>query len=433
MFSFLTVLIAIFGFRHGLKFGYLLAIGATLFVLLPYRTIGFPVEGFLAALIFNLTPLIPEVFRRHFTEIKDDIYSQLDETRKAYRELLQKEDLIQNNNRILEKEMQDTASLYEITREMSSALDYEGIFKILSDFMVKTFGDFKGCRLILVDDTTQPAKIGQVFQAGEDEAKLDEADQRLYEIMNQLHKRLVLTANDRDTLYWQKLMLDEETSSFIAVPLVVDNQLVAILSARNLDAKSFEKFLIIASQFSLEIKKVRIYKKVEEMAITDGLTNLYTRRYFNDRLNEEQRRSLDHHFNFSFLMIDIDRFKSYNDRFGHLVGDMVLKKVAEIIRANIREVDLAARYGGEEFAVLLPETTREGAEQVAGRIRLSTEKYNFRVYDEQIRLTVSIGVAVFPEDGRRPSTIINHADQALYRAKKEGRNKVIFFDGFKTD
>ena len=129
-------------------------------------------------------------------------------------------------------------------------------------------------------------------------------------------------------------------------------------------------------------------------------------------------------------MIDVDRFKDFNDQYGHLVGDVVLKQTAETIKKNIRELDLAGRYGGEEFGVLLVETDRSGALFVAERIRTAVAEKSFKAYDENLKATVSIGCASLSKDQADAGLIIEAADQALYEAKRQGRNKVCYNASF---
>ena len=131
-----------------------------------------------------------------------------------------------------------------------------------------------------------------------------------------------------------------------------------------------------------------------------------------------------HKTNISFLMLDLDHFKEKNDRFGHLVGDVVLKEVASILKSNLREIDIIGRYGGEEFAIVLSGTGKEGAFQVAGRIREGIEGAVFKAYDEVVSSTVSIGISVFPDDAVNSDALIEAADKALYKAKETGRNRV---------
>ena len=192
----------------------------------------------------------------------------------------------------------------------------------------------------------------------------------------------------------------------------------------NLSKADFDRFLIVAMQLALEMKKVLLYETVEMLAITDGLTGLYARRYFFERFNEELSRSKRQDLKFSFLMIDIDDFKNCNDTYGHLVGDLVLKDVARIIKENVREIDLAARYGGEEFSLILPETDSKRAMLVADRIRKRIEENIFSAYEEKLKITVSIGLAVYPEDSQEALDLVEMADKALYVAKSSGKNIV---------
>ncbi len=167
-----------------------------------------------------------------------------------------------------------------------------------------------------------------------------------------------------------------------------------------------------------------INRKLQQLAIHDGLTGLYNHRYFDDRLRLEMQRAERYKRPTTLLMLDLDRFKLVNDRYGHPVGDQVLKEVAEIIRRRIREVDIAARYGGEEFVVILPETARENAAVVAERIRKSVEDARFAADGQEAKITISIGVADFPTDAHDHDKLVEAADKALYQAKQEGRNRV---------
>jgi diguanylate cyclase (GGDEF)-like protein len=184
----------------------------------------------------------------------------------------------------------------------------------------------------------------------------------------------------------------------------------------------------LGQEFALELKKVLLYQTVQQMAIMDGLTNIYVRRHFLERFEEELNRDKNHRLQLSFFMMDVDDFKSYNDNFGHLVGDAVLREVAAILRNNIREIDLLGRFGGEEFVIVFSETSKERAYQVGERIRQIIENYKFKAYDEVLKLTISGGIAGFPEDAGTKIGLIDKADRALYEAKKRGKNNIILYD-----
>jgi diguanylate cyclase (GGDEF)-like protein len=166
-------------------------------------------------------------------------------------------------------------------------------------------------------------------------------------------------------------------------------------------------------------------KELQELSITDGLTGLYNRRYMMDTLTNEVARAerLEHHF--SALMIDIDYFKKYNDTYGHLAGDDLLVKIASVFKDSIRSMDFAARYGGEEFLVMLPEHGADKAMEVAERIRTNIASTTAGDKDGKDPVTVSIGIASFPDNGVTPAALIASADAALYQGKEHGRNTVV--------
>ena len=162
-------------------------------------------------------------------------------------------------------------------------------------------------------------------------------------------------------------------------------------------------------------------EELERLSTSDALTGLYNRRYLTQRLSEELVRSYRHKGSFTVLMADVDEFKKYNDAFGHPAGDEVLKKVASILLSSTRAVDCTARYGGEEFAVLLTGTGGDVASEVAERIRARVETQEFAGR----RITLSIGMAEFPANGQTADEVISSADEALYAAKRSGRNRVV--------
>lgn len=179
----------------------------------------------------------------------------------------------------------------------------------------------------------------------------------------------------------------------------------------------------IASLSANAIVNAHLY----ELAILDGGTKLFVVRYFKQRMVEELRRATRYTQSVALIMLDLDHFKAVNDKYGHPVGDKVLAKVGEVIRKCSREyVDLPCRYGGEEFAILLPETDLFGAYHVAERIREGIQSLSFS--EGKFSVTTSGGVACFPADAINPEALIEKADQALYEAKRSGRNIIMAFN-----
>lgn len=183
----------------------------------------------------------------------------------------------------------------------------------------------------------------------------------------------------------------------------------------------------IARQVALVIERIQLYEHTKALSITDELTGVYNRRYFNGRFDRETQHAKRYNRPLSVVMIDIDHFKNYNDLNGHLMGDDVLRKVARILQSNIRRSDVLARYGGEEFVILLPEISKEKAYQAAEKLRQSVEVAPFEGEDKQPRgtVTISAGLATFPDDAGDPVQLLDLADQALYAAKAGNRNRVI--------
>ena len=222
---------------------------------------------------------------------------------------------------------------------------------------------------------------------------------------------------------------------FLYLPIILGNGVQGLIHLARKENKPFTSLeLDITSQFTgifiTSIKNALIHKRTEKLAFTDPLTELFNHRYFQETLQHEFVRTNRYQKPLSLMIIDIDFFKKFNDTYGHLVGDKVLKHVAKIFKSSIREqIDTVARYGGEEFAVILPETSIEGAAKFAERIRSKVEESRIPEGDKLLSVTLSIGVAcTLVTNCPKTSDLIESADQALYKAKASGRNQVQTFN-----
>jgi two-component system cell cycle response regulator len=171
--------------------------------------------------------------------------------------------------------------------------------------------------------------------------------------------------------------------------------------------------------------EAQYHEEIYRMTIIDGLTQVHVKRYLLEALDKELMRARRHQRELSFLMLDIDHFKKINDVHGHLAGDYVLKEVARLMQQRIRRDEVLARYGGEEFAIILPETTLEGACALAEGLREKIEESRFVFQGETIRVTISIGAAILVEEHRASLDLIRKADEKLFEAKRAGRNRVV--------
>jgi diguanylate cyclase (GGDEF)-like protein len=215
------------------------------------------------------------------------------------------------------------------------------------------------------------------------------------------------------------------------VPLVYQNDIVGILylddfKPRNFDRGKLELLSILASFAALAIHNARLHNKTKMMAITDFLTGLFTHRYFQQIFNQELGRARRYQKIMSLVILDIDNFKAFNDRFGHAVGDRILASIGDIITRSLRKVDYAFRYGGEEFVIILPETSLENAILTTDRLRQRIEQEASSSVPEALdsSITVSAGVACYPEDGTTREDLFTLMDSYLYKAKSMGKNIV---------
>jgi diguanylate cyclase (GGDEF)-like protein len=200
--------------------------------------------------------------------------------------------------------------------------------------------------------------------------------------------------------------------------------------------KPFDEAELIA-RVNIHLKLRELYREVQaqnkqlqEMANRDGLTGLYNHRYFHEQLSQDFLRAKRYHEQLTCVLLDIDFFKKFNDTYGHQTGDIVLQNLAQVIEASTRESDLAARYGGEEFALVMYHTDQAAALEAAERLRARVESQEVKDNGNVLRVTISVGVATFPHENIRDAKeLIEFADQALYKAKENGRNRVEAYEG----
>lgn len=208
------------------------------------------------------------------------------------------------------------------------------------------------------------------------------------------------------------------------LPIILNGKTKLYLGLKGIEETNRKKMDVLINQLQLSLKRHGLYSEIQKLSITDTLTGMFIRRYFMERFKQELQRSKQNTFELSLLLIDIDNFKHYNDTYGHITGDAILIEVAKIIGYSLRQIDMAARYGGEELCVLLPQTGKEGALFAAERIRAGTSEALIKAYDESIKVTLSIGIASYPNDAENTTDLIDTADKALYKAKAQGKNKV---------
>ena len=247
-----------------------------------------------------------------------------------------------------------------------------------------------------------------------------------------LRKTLSLpdTLNPEIEREYQLIRLGGQPSrSYVGVPLILLNQVVGVISMQSFQpyAYSAEQVRLletIATQAAIAVQNARIYDQMKQMAITDSVTQLFTRRHFSILGRNEVERALRYNRKLSVLMVDIDHFKRINDTFGHTSGDQVLLIVANVCRQALRVTDIVGRWGGEEYVVILPEADQDGAALIAERIRRMVAETEIVVGQATAQVTISIGVTTLNQPDQTLEVLIDNADRALYAAKQEGRNRI---------
>ncbi len=324
---------------------------------------------YLILLLFLLAGFFAVVRSLSFTAgIKEE--NRLNDIKDVLSGLKEKDAVVCEKNALLENAVEQRLALYNIYKDISRNLDERKVFSIFKE-RINDYIEIEDCKFLR--DKEAQASLGPAY---------------------------------------------------LKFPITINSQSVGYLVAKVKSERDREVFEILAHQFLIVMRRVFLYEKIQTLAIMDGLTNVFSRRHFLERFSDEIRRSRKFSFSFSFLMIDIDRFKDFNDQYGHLVGDAILREISKAIKDTVRQIDFVGRYGGEEFCVVLPEADKEQAFIVAERIRIAVESKSIKVYDEELKVTVSIGISTFPVDAQDPGMIIEASDKALYLSKETGRNRV---------
>jgi diguanylate cyclase (GGDEF)-like protein len=327
-----------------------------------------------------------------------------------------------------EKKVYDLFTLFDVAQQLNSTLDQ----KKISQTMILTCMGQMGVSASMVFQLEEYIEYklhmcdvrGIEIPHAED-FKLDVGSPFIKRILSS-GKGVLLETVEQEFGNDEMFKKLKELHMVLLVPFIEKNEIkVAMGVGPKLTGEQFthddiEFLSILTNMGGLALRNAKLYT----MTITDGLTKLYLPRYFVLKAEEEVKRATRYHQSLGMLMIDIDDFKRINDTYGHLEGNRILQEMAEILVRGGRDTHIVARYGGEEFAVIMPMTDRKAGLIAADRIRKLVEQKPFQMRGAPITITISIGLAVFPDDGKTSHQILDCADTMLYQAKAAGKNRV---------
>jgi diguanylate cyclase (GGDEF)-like protein len=259
---------------------------------------------------------------------------------------------------------------------------------------------------------------------------LSEVTRRLREEMGRHHGDAFGRVQSRLLASGPERPEEASVGGFLAYPLATNGELKGMLvlagrAAAHVTPDTREFLPHVANQAYIVAENCRLFDRVRNLSMRDSLTELFNHRHSMELLNAEFQRVGRYEGGVSVVMVDIDDFKGVNDAHGHQVGDFVLREAARVMKNVLRTVDVLGRYGGEEFLAILPQTDYEAARQTAERLRVAIEKHAFSVGGRQLRITASLGVSTYPSRTvDSPGSLIRIADERLYRAKEDGKNRV---------
>ncbi|MFH1478627.1 MAG: sensor domain-containing diguanylate cyclase [Candidatus Omnitrophota bacterium] len=320
--------------------------------------------------------------------------------------------------------------LEKVMSILSSTLVLDEVIEHIIDNALQIIGKTKNIMLFLVDTEKQELSLfSSRMENSVDKIKAKKGDV-LDEWVFKQRQCLIVDDIRKDFRFSEKGINEyrRDFRSVISCPLIAGKHFLGLIRLEhikpgNYTTEDLRLLDILCDLGAVSLQNANLYKETLDLAIRDGLTGLYLRRYFLERLHEEIARALHDDISCSLLMIDIDNFKNYNDQYGHAAGDIVLVTLSKLLKKTF-EGAIVARYGGEEFSVLLPAAPKKKAKIAAEDLRKAIKKESIELRRVETHITISAGVASFPEDAKLIDELIQKADERLYMAKRQGRDKV---------
>jgi len=322
----------------------------------------------------------------------------------------------------------------EFSKKLNQFLDMDA----KRNFIRSIFPSFIGARLFtifIIDDEKRSFKLF-VSNHPNLEPNLIVPIEKNTIMYDALHKKkLIFLSHFSKSKYNSSRTSKYLTDIACSIPLISGDRTIGVLNVndpefRYLEEEDFKARIIRISQhLAVSIHNTLLFEKVKDLSMRDSMTGLYNFRHFLNALREEIEKAKKNKESLSCIMIDIDNFKQFNDNYGHQIGDLVLKELARSVYISIRSSDIPARYGGDEFIIILPRTNKELAIKLARRLMEVFNNIDIKIPDteKKIKVTLSMGIASFPEDTTDMNELMKFADIALYKAKNSGKNRIVAY------
>ena len=383
-------------------------------------------------LIFFAVGLFVSIFKNSMVSYALSIDRQIDTLEEEKNALEAEHSSMKGTNEALKEKVVRYAILKDLTGKLSSTLSLDSVVNIVIDNVSDLVEKADASILFLVDEDAHELAL-KAARGNEGAVSVKSKKGDIFDIwVLKQRQPLMVSDADKDFRFNLDLIPAEfrrDFKSLIAAPLISEKKVIGILRVESSEAEAYisddlRLLTIISDLAAIALENAKLYHRIEELAISDGLTGLYCQRYFKDRLAEDIVKAVRIKHPLSLLMFDIDGFKGYNDKYGHIAGDIVLKSIGGLLKGSLEIGDIAARYGGEEFVILLFGKDKAVAQKLGEEIRKKIETEKFILRQVETHVTVSIGCAAVPEDAVSRDEIIRSADAALYEAKKSGGNKI---------
>jgi diguanylate cyclase (GGDEF)-like protein len=349
----------------------------------------------------------------------------------SYDKLIEKNQMLEDSNTMLAVSNAELFTVQYIVKEIHTTLNIKDLSNKVNDIIIGIMGA-TNCSLLFLDNEKKRFKLyGNTIKAKE----------KQIEFVENINCDILFNAVKSGNAFYDNYATEatfpfirgRNVGSIMIVPISRDSKKsgVAIVEHSINEYFSDEKLRlmeVVGQQILLAFEKVELYNRVLDIAVRDGLTGVYNRVFFQQKLNEEIKRARNSGFEVTLVILDIDHFKGFNDTYGHTFGDKVIKHTVEVVKSSLRKGDVIARFGGEEFVIILPTANSNEAYKKIDSLRQNLQNTTIKDNEIEAGITASFGIASFPHSATTDDALIRAADEALYEAKNSGRNCVKVFN-----